>query len=87
MREEKVGEVTHYFTKIGVAAIKITDGQLKVGDTIHIKGHTSDFEQKMESLQVENESVEVANPGDEIGIKVGEHAREGDVGYKVIPEE
>ena len=87
MKEEKVGEISHYFTKIGVAAIKITDGELKVGDTIHVKGHTSDFKQQVESMQIEHEMVDVARPGDDIGSKVAEHAREGDAVYKVLPEE
>ena len=86
MTEEKVGEISHYFAKVEVAALKITDGELKVGDTIHIKGHTSDFEQQIESMQVEHEKVDVARPGDDIGIKVVEHAREGDTVYKILPE-
>ena len=86
MREEKVGEVTHYFTRIEVATAKVTDGQIKVGDTVHIKGHTSDFQQEIGSMQIEHKSVEVANPGDEVAIKVKEHAREGDIVYKLIPE-
>ena len=87
MSEEKIGEITHYFGKINVAAVNITAGELKVGDTIHIKGHTTDFEQQVESMQVEHDSVEVAKPGDDIGMKVKESARDGDVVYKVIPEE
>ena len=55
MAEEKIGIVTHYFGKIGVAALKITDGELEVGDTIHIKGHTSDFTQTVDSMQAEHE--------------------------------
>jgi putative protease len=84
MAEEKeVGKVTHYFTKIGVAIVDLTE-ELKVGDTIHIKGHTSDFTQKVESMQIEHEQVEKAGKGKAIGLKVNEHAREGDVVYKVI---
>ncbi len=83
MKEERIGEVAHYFSKIGVAAIKITSGSLSVGDTIHIKGHTTDFQQRVDSIQIEHASVEEANPGDDIGIKVTERAREGDQVYKV----
>ncbi|MEO0300171.1 MAG: EF-Tu/IF-2/RF-3 family GTPase, partial [candidate division WOR-3 bacterium] len=69
-----------------VAAIKITNGELKKGDEIHIKGHTTDLNQKVESMQKEHKEIEVAFPGDEIGLKVIEHVREGDTVYKVIPE-
>ncbi len=86
MAEEKIGVVIHYWGKIGVAGLKITDGELKVGDTIHVKGHTSDFIQQVESMQVENESVDVARPGDDVGLKVEEHARTHDEVYKVIPD-
>jgi putative protease len=83
MAEQKIGIVTHYFGKLGVAAIDITDGELHVGDTIHITGHTSDFTQTVDSMQAEHDSVEVAKPGDSVGIRVGEHAREHDEVYKV----
>lgn len=83
MKEERIGEVVHYFGKIGVAAIKITSGSLSVGDTIHIKGHTTDFQQRVDSIQIEHASVEEANPGDDIGIKVTERVREVDQVYKV----
>lgn len=84
MAEEKIGVVTHYFGKIGVAAIRITAGELRPGDAIHIVGHTSDFTQPVESIQVEHESVEIARPGDTVGIKVAEHAREHDEVFKVL---
>ena len=84
MPEEKVGVVKDYFAKINVAGIDVT-GKLKVGDTIHIKGHTSDFEQVVESMQIEHEQVEEAKPGDAIGIRVNERCRGGDTVYKVTP--
>ena len=84
MEEKKVGEVIKFFGKIGVAAIKLTDNSLRVGDTIHIKGHTTDLLQKVESMQVENQSVEEAAPGADIGIKIGDRVRENDVVYKEI---
>jgi len=83
LKEEKIGEVEHFFGKISVAAIKITKGTLKVGDTIHIKGHTSDFTQKVASIQIEHNKVEEAKKGDDIGIKVSEHVREKDEVFKV----
>jgi putative protease len=86
MAEQKVGTVIHYWGKIGVAGIRITEGELRVGDTIHVKGHTSDFTQEVGSLQKENASVDVAVPGDDVGIKVTEHAREHDEVFRVTPD-
>jgi len=86
MAEQIIAVVTHYFGNIGVAALKITDGELRVGDTIHVKGHTSDFTQTVDSMQVEHESVEVARKGDEIGMKTAEYVRENDAVYKVLPD-
>ncbi len=83
MDEAKIGTVTHYFNHLHVAGVVITDGELHKGDTIHIKGHTSDFEQKVESMEIDNEAVEVAKPGDQIGLIVIEHAREHDTVYMV----
>jgi putative protease len=82
MPEEEVGKVKDYFAKIGVAGIDLT-GTLRVGDTIHIKGHTTDLEQVVESMQIEHEQVEEANAGDAIGIKVKDRCRHGDTVYKV----
>jgi putative protease len=84
MEEKKVGEVIKYFGKIGVAAIHLTEGSLKVGDQIHIVGHTTDVSQGIDSMQVENKSVQEAGPGVDIGIKVGGKVREHDVVYKVV---
>ena len=83
MAEEEIGRISHYFSKAGVAAIEITQGFLAVGDTIRIKGHTSDFTQKVDSLQIDRQPVEKAVPGQSIGIKVVQHAREHDAVYKV----
>ena len=85
MPEEKIGEVSHYFGKIGVAALKITSGTLSVGDTIRIKGKTTDIEQPIESIQIEHDSLESAKAGDDIGIKVTEKVREGDEVFKIVP--
>jgi putative protease len=87
MEEKKVGEVIKFFGKIGVAAIKLTDDSLRVGDTIHIKGHTTDLTQQVGSMQIENQNVQEAGPGADIGVKgvkVGDRVRENDVVYKVI---
>lgn len=79
---EEIGKVTHYFTKLGVAVIELI-GPLKVGDKIHIKGATSDFKQTVKSMQIEHESIEKAEAGQGIGMKVKDHAREGDIVYKI----
>jgi len=84
MAEVELGKVTHYFGRIGVAAIEITQDTLTVGDTIHIKGHTSDFNQKVDSMQIDGQDVPQATVGQAVGIKVAEHAREHDLVYKVI---
>ncbi len=86
MAEQLVGKVTHYFGKAKVAVIKIIEGQLCVGDTIHIVGHTSDFTQKLDSMQIEHAPLQVANIGDEVGVQVNEHAREHDRVYRVVPD-
>ena len=81
--EEKVGTVTGYYTKIGVAAIHLTDGDLRVGDQIRIQGHTTDFTQPVESLQVEHRSVEQAERGSEVAVKVRERVRPHDQVFRV----
>jgi len=82
MAEEKVGEVVKFFGKISVAAITLS-GTLKVGETIRFIGHTTDFSQKLDSMQIENQSVETAKAGDDIGIKVSDRVRPGDSVYRV----
>ncbi len=83
MPDEEIGIVTHYFGHIGVAAIEVTKGELNVGDKVHIKGHTSDFDQMIDSMEVEHNKVEKAKRGQTIGIKVKEKVREHDKVYKV----
>jgi hypothetical protein len=80
--EVRVGVVTHYYGHLSVAAVKL-EVALAVGQTIHILGHTSDFRQRVDSMQVEHEAVQEALGGDEIGIRVAQHAREHDVVYRV----
>ncbi len=82
--EVKIGHVSHYFGKIQVAAIELTDGGLSVGDTIHIKGHTSDFTQTIETMQIDRADVPKADKGQSVGIRVTEHARVGDEVFKVV---
>ena len=83
MPEEKVGKVAKFFAKPGVAAIEITDGTLSIGDKIKIKGHTTDFEDTISSMQEDNEPIEKAAPGQLIGIKVKDRVREHDIVYKI----
>ena len=83
MDEEKIGGVSHYFGNLKVAGIELTDGELAVGDTIHIKGHTSDFTQTIDSIQIEGDQVQQASVGQSVGLKVSEHAREHDLVNKV----
>ncbi len=83
MPEEVVGNVTDFFAQPVVAGIELTS-TLKVGDTIHIKGHTTDIELNVDSMQIDNVNVNQAKAGDLIGIKVSERVRRGDKVYKVI---
>jgi translation elongation factor EF-1alpha len=83
MEEVAIGIIEKYFGKIGVAAIKITSGELKVGDKIHIKGHSTDFEQTVDSMQVEHLTVETARPGTDVGIRVKEKVHEKDTVFVV----
>ena len=84
MEEKKVGEVIKYFGKIGVAAIRLSEGSLKVGDTIRLSGHTTDFTQTVDSMQVENKAVQEAGPGADIGIRVKDRVREHDTVHKIV---
>jgi len=80
---ERIGVVTHYFSHISVAVVKLENATLRVGDTIHFRGHTTDFKQPVDSLQVNHAPVQEVGPKDDFGLKVREHAREHDVVYKV----
>ena len=76
--ERSVGVVMQYFAKAEVAAIQITDGEIKVGDTLRIKGATTEFSQKTDSMQIDRASVSSAKAGQSVGIKVKERVREHD---------
>ena len=82
MPEELVGKVDDFFARPVVAGVGLT-ATLKVGDKIHIKGHTTDLELTISSMQIDNANVEQAKAGDAVGIKVGERVRRGDSVYKV----
>ena len=80
---ERIGIVTHYYGNVSVAVIKLESASLRVGDTIHIRGHTSDFSQRVESLQIGHAPVSEVGPNDDFGLKVIAHVREHDIVYKV----
>ena len=84
MEEKEIGKITHYFGHIGVGIIELSD-MLRVGDTIRMKGHSSDFTQGVESMQIEHAGVSEAKPGDSVGIKVIQKVHPHDKVYKVIP--
>ena len=80
---KKLGKVAHYFTRIGVAVVELTD-TLSVGDRILFEGETSDFEQTVASMQIEHEDIMTAKGGQSIGLKVERRVREGDKIYKIV---
>ncbi len=86
MEEEKIGFVSNYFSKISVAAVEITDGTVSVGDTLHFLGHTTDFESRVDSMQIEHKFVTEAKKGDSVGVKVSEKVRRGDKVYKIVAD-
>ncbi|OGZ33612.1 MAG: hypothetical protein A2Y98_01615 [Candidatus Portnoybacteria bacterium RBG_19FT_COMBO_36_7] len=84
MAEEKlVGKIIHFYTNIGVGIIELSD-KLDAGEKIHVKGLSTDFEQTVESMQVEHQNVESAKAGESIGIKLNEKVREGDEVFKLF---
>ena len=83
MTETRIGTVNHYYNHSHMAGVTVTDGALRKGDTIHVKGQISDFVQKVEAMEINYEAVKVAKPGDQIGLSVIEHAWEHDTVYMV----
>ena len=80
---ERIGVVTHYYSHLSVATLRLESGTLRVGDVIHIRGHTTDFSQRVDSLEVNHAPATEVGPNDDFGLKVVQHAREHDVVYKV----
>jgi putative protease len=83
MTEEQVGVVVKFFAKPSVAAIEVTSGTIRQGDTLKYKGHTTDFIDQVGSIEIDNQPIEEAKVGDLIGVKVKEKVRENDLVYKI----
>ncbi len=81
--EEAIGVITHYYSHLGVAVAQLNKGSLKTGDTIHVKGHSTDFTQTVASMEYEHQHIDQAGAGQNIGLKVIDHAREHDIVYRV----
>lgn len=77
-----IGKITHYYKSIEVATLELSD-TLEVGDVIHVKGHTTDFEQAVESMEINHQKVTKATRGEVVGLKVKDYVREHDMVYKV----
>lgn len=82
---KRIGVVTHYYSHLSVATLRLESGTLRVGDMIHIRGHTTDFSQRVESLEVNHAPATEVGPNDDFALKVVQHAREHDVVYKLQP--
>jgi translation elongation factor EF-1alpha len=82
MKEKEIGYVSNYYSRISVAAVEMTAGTLSVNEIIHIKGYTTDLEMKVDSMQIEHESVIEVKQGDSIGLKVPERVKRKDKVYK-----
>jgi putative protease len=84
--EKRIGAVTHYFGRLGVAVLQLDDG-LAVGDTIHIHGHTTDLTQPVVSMEVDHRKLLEVGPGADVALKVEARVRADDVVYKVLEPE
>ena len=82
MSEKEVARVKHYFSRLGVAVLSLT-GALSVGDRIHLYGHSTDFEQTVDSMQIEHKPVLKVGPGDDVALKMQERVHEGDIVYRI----
>ena len=80
---EKIGEVTHYFPHVNAAAVLLLKDGLKAGDEIYLKGHTTDFKEKVQSIQLDHVSIQEGKKGQEIGLLVKSRVRIGDSVYRI----
>ncbi|MEW6232797.1 MAG: hypothetical protein AB1566_10870 [Chloroflexota bacterium] len=85
MSSVRIGEVTHFFNRIGVAVLALTD-TIRVGDTVHILGRSTDFRQEVKSLQIEHQPVSEVGPGQEVALKVERRVHPRDAVFKVTGE-
>lgn len=85
MSENRVGKVTHYFDRISVAVLGLTD-KLRVGDMVHFLGHSTDFKQEINSLQIEHQNVDEAKPGQDVALKVNQKVHPNDAVFKITGE-
>ena len=83
--EVRVGKVTHYYNHISVAVLELT-GELKVGDTIHILGRITNFDQRVSSMEIEHQKIQSAGPGTEVALKMIETVRKGDIVFKFVED-
>lgn len=81
--EQRIGLVTHYYKRIGVAVLELSGG-LKVGDLVHIQGYVTDFTQPVESMEIEHQKVQSVGPHAAVALKVIDRVRPGDVVFKVV---
>ena len=85
MSGTQIGQVIHYFDHVNVAELRLTE-PLSVGDTVHILGHSTDFQQKVTSLEIEHQAVDEARPGDDVGMKVIQKVHAQDKIFKLMDE-
>jgi putative protease len=85
MTGKRVGKVTHYFDHLNVAVLALTES-IRVGETLHFLGHSTDFKQQVTSLQIEHKAVEVAKPGEDVAMKVDQRVHPNDAIFKIEGE-
>jgi putative protease len=83
MEKKQIGTVAHFFTHIGVAVVELSD-TLNIGDTVSFEGASTNFKQKIDSMQIEKQSIPSAKKGQAIGLKTSDRVREGDIVFKII---
>ena len=79
----RIGVITHYFGRVGVGVISLESGKLRVGDTIHVRGHTTDFYQRVNRIEIDHVPVEIAKPGRSVGVEITQRVREHDEVFRV----
>jgi putative protease len=80
---QRIGSITHYYPHVNAGVVQIESGELRVGETIHVHGHTTDFYQRVDRIEIEHQAVEVARAGQSVGVHVTQRVREGDGVWKV----